>query len=127
MLRVAAKSGHRLNDLFADHPTQKVSAMSNAAAFIDSTNAIANDWARAQSARTLVRAVMGSSNVVYRRTWPTKEAIDLLGEAEYDPRLACNGWLDSTLDLRDGLSVVEVFAAAQEPLEPFTLVTGARC
>ena len=74
-------------------------------------NPIAADWARAQAARTLVRAAMGSAAVVYRRTWPTKESNELLNEAGYDPRLSCNGWLDSTLDLRDGLSVVEVFSA----------------
>ena len=79
---------------------------------IDSTtaNPIAADWARAQAARTLVRAAMGSAAVVYRRTWPSQESNDLLNEVGDDARLTCNGWLDSTLDLRDGLSVVEVFA-----------------
>ena len=73
-------------------------------------NPIAADWARAQAARTLVRAAMGSAAVVYRRTWPTQESNELRNEVGDDPRLSCNGWLDSTLDLRDGLSVVEVFA-----------------
>ena len=76
-------------------------------------NPIAADWARAQAARTLVRAAMGSAAVVYRRTWPTQESNELLNDVGYDPRLSCNGWLDSTLDLRDGLSVVEVFSAQE--------------
>jgi hypothetical protein len=50
-----------------------------------------------------------------RRRLSPQEAIDLLSELEYDPKLAWNGWLDSTLDLRDGLSVVEVFASIDEP------------
>ena len=39
-------------------------------------------------------------------------------------RCAFNGWLDSTLDLRDGLSVVEVFAPIDEPaaLQEFALL-----
>ena len=88
--------------------------MVHAADFIASTNAAAAEWARARTARTLVRAAMHSPDVVYRRTWPSKEALALLAELEFDPRLARNGWLDSTLDLRDGLSVVEVFAAGEE-------------
>ena len=86
-----------------------------AAPTLDTTtaNPIAADWARAQAARTLVRAAMGSAAVVYRRTWPTQESNELLNDVGYDPRLACNGWLDSTLDLRDGLSVVEVFSAQE--------------
>ena len=100
--------------------------MVNAAAYIANTNAIAQDWARAQSARTMVRAAMNSSDVVYRRTWPSKDMIDQLTELGYDPKLACNGWLDSTLDLRDGLSVVEVFAAGEEPDELFELAGATR-
>ena len=100
--------------------------MVNAAAYIAHTNAIARDWARAQSARTMVRAAMNSSEVIYRRTWPSKEMSDHLIEIGYDPKLACNGWLDSTLDLRDGLSVVEVFAAAEEPDEMFEFADAAR-
>jgi len=73
-------------------------------------NPIAADWARAQAARTLVRAAMGSSGVLYRRTWPTQELVEMRGDAPHDAALAGNVWLDSTLDLRDGLSVVEVFA-----------------
>jgi hypothetical protein len=85
------------------------------AAAIASTNHAANDRARSLTARTMVRAAMTSGAVVYHRSWPSQEAIDLLSELEYDPRLAWNGWLDSTLDLRDGLSVVEVFAPIDEP------------
>jgi hypothetical protein len=86
----------------------------------------ANEWARSQTARTMVRAAMHSTNVVYRRTWPSQEAIDLLSELEYDPKLAWNGWLDSTLDLRDGLSVVEVFAAIDEPAALHAFAAGSR-
>ena len=82
----------------------------HAVAAIARTQPAASEWARHQAARTIVRAAMDSQAVVYRRTWPTLEAIELLGEAEYDPSLRFNGFMDSTLDLRDGLSVVEVFA-----------------
>jgi hypothetical protein len=88
--------------------------MVHAADFIASTNAAAADWARARTARTLVRAAMNSADLVYRRTWPSKEALEMLSELEAGARPAWTGWLDSTLDLRDGLSVVEVFAAADE-------------
>ena len=72
----------------------------------------------------MVRAAMNSNAVVYRRTWPSKESIELLRDAEYDPKLRCNGWLDSTLDLRDGLSVVEVFATIDDSaaLQEFALL-----
>jgi hypothetical protein len=89
--------------------------MNAAAATIANANHAAHDWARSQAARTMVRAAMNSNAVVYRRTWPSAEAIDTLGDAEYDPSLRFNGFLDSTLDLRDGLSVVEVFAPIDEP------------
>ena len=100
--------------------------MNAATAYIANTNQIANDWARSQTARTMVRAAMNSNAVVYRRTWPTLEAIETLGDAEYDPALRFNGFLDSTLDLRDGLSVVEVFAPIDEPaaLQEFALMRG---
>ena len=100
--------------------------MNAAAAYIANANAsyAANDWARAQAARTMVRAAMHSNAVVYRRTWPTLEAIETLGDAEYDPSLRFNGFMDSTLDLRDGLSVVEVFAPIDEPaaLQEFAIL-----
>ena len=98
--------------------------MNAATAYIASTNHAANEWARTQAARTMVRAAMNSNAVVYRRTWPSQEAIEQLGEAEYDPTLRFNGFLDSTLDLRDGLSVVEVFAPIDEPaaLHEFALL-----
>ena len=70
--------------------------------------------ARARAARTMVRAAMNSSNVVYRPTWPSQDAVDMLGRAEAGARRSCDGWLDSTLDLRDGLSVVEVFATLDD-------------
>jgi len=100
--------------------------MHAASAIAPATQQAANDWARSQAARTMVRAAMNSNAVVYRRTWPTLEAIETLGEAEYDPSLRFNGFLDSTLDLRDGLSVVEVFAPIEEPaaLQEFALLRG---
>ena len=67
------------------------------------------------NASCAVRFAMSSQAVVRRRIWPSREAAGMLGEAGYDLNLACNGWLDSTLDLRDGLSVVEVFAPIGEP------------
>ena len=102
--------------------------MNAAAAIAPSIQNAANEWARNQAARTMVRAAMNSNAVVYRRTWPSQEAIDLLSELEYDPKLAWNGWLDSTLDLRDGLSVVEVFAPITEPaaLQEFAMLRCAR-
>jgi hypothetical protein len=98
--------------------------MNIATAYVAQTNHAANEWARTQTARTMVRAAMNSNAVVYRRTWPTLEAIETLGEAEYDPSLRFNGFMDSTLDLRDGLSVVEVFAPIEEPaaLQEFALL-----
>jgi hypothetical protein len=98
--------------------------MQAAAASIANTRFSANDRARSQAARTMVRAAMNSNAVVYRRTWPTLEAIETLGDAEYDPSLRFSGFMDSTLDLRDGLSVVEVFAPIDEPaaLQEFALL-----
>jgi hypothetical protein len=100
--------------------------MNAAAAYIADSNHAANEWARSQAARIMVRAAMNSDAVVYRRTWPTVDAIEALGDAEYDPALRFNGFLDSTLDLRDGLSVVEVFAPISEPaaLQEFAVLRG---
>jgi hypothetical protein len=100
--------------------------MNIAAAYVANANQAANEWARSQAARTMVRAAMNSTEVVYRRTWPSQEAIELLSELEYDPKLAWNGWLDSTLDLRDGLSVVEVFAPVHEPAALHAFAAAAR-
>jgi hypothetical protein len=82
--------------------------MAHAAALSDSRLPAAHDWARAQSVAeaTLRRAQAG---VVFRRTWPCDDAFARLQELEADPRRS--GLLDSTRDLRDGLSVVEVFTA----------------
>ena len=54
----------------------------------------------------------------------SRDDSEMLGEAEYDPALRFNGFMDSTLDLRDGLSVVEVFAPIAEPaaLQEFALL-----
>ena len=60
--------------------------MNAATAYIASTNHAANEWARTQAARTMVRAAMNSNAVVYRRTWPTLEAIELLGVSPADTR-----------------------------------------
>jgi len=84
--------------------------------FCATGNPVAADWARAQAVRTLVRAAMGSAAVVYRRTWPTAESAEVTNDVAAGRRLGGNGWLDSTLDLRDGLSVVEVFAATDAEL-----------
>jgi len=89
--------------------------MNAAAVHIANASHAASEWARHQAARTMVRAAMDSDAVVYRRTWPTLEAIETLGDAEHDPALRFDGFLDSTLDLRDGLSVVEVFAPTEAP------------
>ncbi len=78
-------------------------------AAVASTPIAAHHLARGQAGRTAI-----GSDVVYRRTWPSREAAGMLGEAGVDATLAWNGWLDSTLDLRDGLSVVEVFAPTDE-------------
>lgn len=88
--------------------------MNAAAACIANANHAAHDWARAQVARAMVRAAMNSDAVVYRRTWPSQDAVDLLGEAAAGAKRGGDGWLDSTLALRDGLSVVEVFAPIDE-------------
>lgn len=88
--------------------------MNAAAARIANADHAAHDWARAQVARAMVRAAMNSDAVVYRRTWPSQETADPLGGAEAGAARAGDGWLDSTLALRDGLSVVEVFAPIDE-------------
>ena len=101
--------------------------MNATAAIAPSTQHAANEWARNQAARTMVRAAMNSNAVIYRRTWPTLEAIETLGDAEYDPALQFDGFMDSTLDLRDGLSVVEVFAPISDcdALNEFVLLRAA--
>jgi len=84
--------------------------------FSATADPVAADWARAQAARTLVRAAMGSAAVVYRRIWPLAEPAQALHDVAVDRRLGGRSWLDSTLDLRDGLCVVEVFAAGDAAL-----------
>jgi hypothetical protein len=85
--------------------------MANAAASTDSCNA--RDRARAQSVveATLRKARAG---IVCRRTWPDAQALARLEAQRADPRVRRPDWLDSTLDLRDGLSVVEVFTASPQ-------------
>jgi len=79
------------------------------------------EWARQQIARTMVRAAMDSTNLIYRRTWPSQDALALADEAGRRRRQARSGWFDSTLALRDGLSVVEVFA----PIDARIVLAGA--
>jgi hypothetical protein len=80
--------------------------MNHAQAFIDTCNAIA-----AQRGRQAAPATAPVSGLIYRRVWPTPQSVDWMGEVGPETRSMTNGWLDSSLDLRDGLSVVEVFAA----------------
>jgi len=89
--------------------------MTNAHAFIETCNAIAADMARHAAPATAP-----VNSLVYRRVrvWPTPQSVDWM--AEVGPVSgALNGWLDSSLDLRDGLSVVEVFAENIEADEHF--------
>ena len=83
--------------------------MDTARIFVDSYNAIAQDWAQTQSGRRL-GSLPPVRGVSYRRSWPDGQVLDALGDLDTRPALAANGWLDSTLDLRDGLSVIEVYA-----------------
>ena len=95
--------------------------MNAAAAYIANANHAARDWARAQAARTMARAALNSDRVIYRRTWPLQDAADALADG---PKRAGDGWSDSTLALREGLSVVEVFDAVDESvaLQEFALL-----
>jgi hypothetical protein len=94
--------------------------MNAAAAYIANANHAARDWARAQAARTMARAALNSDGVVYRRTWPCLDAADTADSA----KRAGDGWNDSTLDLRQGLSVVEVFDTTDDTaaLQEFALL-----
>jgi len=83
------------------------------AAAVASTHIAAHHLARGHAGRAAM-----TSDVVYCPTWPSREEARMLGEAGHDVALAWNGWLDSTLDLRDGLSVVEVFAPIDEAAAP---------
>ena len=80
--------------------------------FIDAYNAIAQDWARTQSGRRgTLPPVRGVS---WRRTWPESAFQEdvMLSEGP------ATGWSDSTLDLRDGLSVIEVYADPDPSVMP---------
>jgi len=116
------------DDVHRRHTAPDEVPMYAAAAIASATHDAANDWARRQAARTMVRAAISSNAVVYRRTWPTLEATEQLGEAGRDPALRFDGFMDSTLDLRDGLSVVEVFAPIEssDALQEFALLRGHR-
>jgi hypothetical protein len=81
--------------------------------FCDTTwNPIALDWAQACSPAP--RRPVLESGVVWLRTWPP-EAHEAF--KAHDNRTAARrgtGFFDSTLDLRAGLSVIEVHAASPE-------------
>jgi hypothetical protein len=92
--------------------------MANAAALSDSRNSIAPDESRAQFvAQAILRKVQ--AGVVCRRTWPTDDTLSRLQELDADPRLRRTGLIDSTRDLRNGLSVVEVFATSPDAAAAF--------
>jgi hypothetical protein len=88
--------------------------MRNAQDFIDACN-----QAAAQASAPATAPVRG---LVYQRVWPNAQPFDWLDERGLDLCNTCPGWLDSTLDLHDGLSVVEVFAAAIEGDEPLAVI-----
>jgi hypothetical protein len=92
--------------------------MNQAQAFIETCNAIA-----AQRGRHLAPATAPATGLIYRRVWPTPQSVDWMGEIGPDTRTLTNGWLDSSLDLRDGLSVVEVFTAPVIADECFSELT----
>lgn len=77
-------------------------------------HALAADHAWAT--KTLMCATAARPELVYRRIWPSTQVLEVLDELEADPVLAWNGCLDSALDLRDGLSVVEVFSPVEAPV-----------
>ena len=59
------------------------------------------------------------NGIVWRRVrvWPTPESVDWMGEVGPGSMSSRGSWLDSSLDLRDGLSVIELHpepAAADE-------------
>jgi len=91
--------------------------------FVEAYNAVARDGAwpttpLPQAAARGASAPPPVPGVQYRRTWPDGRLLDTLDDlhARY-PRGAC-GWLDSTLDLRQGLSVIEVYADADPAATP---------
>jgi len=87
--------------------------MAKAKKLVDSFNAIAADWARAQAA---VEATLRGARegVISLRTWPTPEEPARRIDAGDESRLEADGWVASTIDLREGLSVVEVFTPSPE-------------
>jgi hypothetical protein len=80
--------------------------------FLDTWNTIAADWDRARS-EPAPRLRAAPNGVVWLRTWPP-EAPELLDLHDRDAHRRGAGWFDSTLDLRDGLSVIEVHAESAE-------------
>ncbi len=81
------------------------SDMTHAQAFIDDCNAIGAALARRASPAPAAAPV---NAIVYRRVWPTSESVGWMGDGPRTPA-RCDSWLDSSLALRDGLSVVEIF------------------
>jgi hypothetical protein len=92
--------------------------MRTAQDFIDACHQAAALHGAAPSGAPATAPVAG---IVYRRVWPTPQSLDWLDEMSLDAAVIATGWLDSTLDLRDGLSVVEVFTA---PVVADDLLTG---
>jgi hypothetical protein len=74
--------------------------------FLDTRNTIAEDWARAQ-AEPSPQLRAARNGVVWLRTWPP-EAPEPLDQHDREAHRRGAGWFDSTLDLRDGLAVIEV-------------------
>lgn len=95
-----------------------------AAHFTADAERAADDRHEARIARTLVHATTDSDDVIYRPTWPSDEVAAQLNElaagsddgqpAIGEAALTTSSWLDSMRALRDGLSVVEVFAPPEE-------------
>jgi len=87
---------------------------------LNAGSALLSDWAHVEAARALARAAGCWSGLVYLRTWPTADGLEPAprpGDAPgHVPRDARDGW-ESTQDLREGLSVVEVFATG-DPRQP---------
>jgi hypothetical protein len=84
-------------------------ATATAPALTDSYDAVTHEWVRAQSvAEAALRKAQ--AGVVCRRTWPCDDGAN----PRHLSRLS-----DSTRDLRQGLSVVEVFTSSPEAAVDF--------
>jgi hypothetical protein len=80
--------------------------------FCDTTwNPVALDWAK-NCIEPPAPPVL-KSGAVWRRTWPA-EASPRDDSGARTPGARQAGWFDSTQDLRDGLTVIELHAATPE-------------